>query len=74
MEALKQLKADKEITILKADKGNCTVLMNRSDHEKKLLEMLIDEKTYKCLNKDPTLALQKNERSSLGINAIQVPA
>ena len=67
MEALGKLKTDKEITILKADNGNCTVLMNWSDYEKKLLEMLTDEKTYKRLNKDPTPALQKMNKVLLDL-------
>ena len=59
IEALKQLEIDKEISILKADKGNCTVIMNRKDYEKKLLQLLTDTKTYKHLTKDPTPALQR---------------
>ena len=50
---------DEVTTILKADKGNCTVVKNQRDYKKRLLEMLTDAKTYKRLNKDPTPALQR---------------
>ena len=52
MEALKQLRAGKQTTILKADKANCTVVMNRKDYEKNLLEMLTGAKTYKRIIKE----------------------
>ena len=41
--------------------------MNQSDYEKKLLEMLTNEKTYKHLSKDLIPALQKIYQVPLGL-------
>ncbi|VDP61678.1 unnamed protein product [Schistosoma mattheei] len=38
--ALKQLRKDGKIVIMKADKGNTTVVMNNSDYERKVNEHL----------------------------------
>ena len=43
--ALKQLQQDKTITILKSDKGNATVVMDKNDYEEKMLMLLADNKT-----------------------------
>lgn len=41
--------------ITKSDKGNVTVIMDKSDYEKKIMAMVSDPKVYKCLGeKDPT--------------------
>ena len=45
-EALKQLKSKKNITILKADKGNATVIMNSVDYDQKINLLLNDSSTY----------------------------
>ena len=44
--ALRQLKSNSNIIITKADKGNCTVGMNKKDYDKKLQEQL----NNKCTN------------------------
>ena len=51
--ALKDLKKDEEIVILPADKGNATVVMDRSEYLTKMNGML-EEDTYKELKRDPT--------------------
>lgn len=58
------LKNNKDnILILKADKGNTTVIMNKSDYLETSNNMLNDEFTYKKLNKDPTITIQnKNNK------------
>ena len=38
--ALKDLKSDENIVIIRADKGNCTVVMNRTDYHNQVQEML----------------------------------
>ena len=43
---LKQLQHDKTITILKPDKANAPVVMDKNDYEKKMLMLLADNKTY----------------------------
>ncbi|XP_052738615.1 uncharacterized protein LOC128198277 [Bicyclus anynana] len=40
--------------VLKADKGNATVLLNVSDYEKKIDDLLKDTTTYKKVNYNPT--------------------
>ena len=37
--ALKQLQQDKTITILKSDKGNATVVMDKNDYEEKKVDV-----------------------------------
>ena len=44
--ALKQLQQDKTITILKSDKSNAAVVMDKNDYEEKMLMLLADNKTY----------------------------
>ena len=39
--------------ISKADKGNTTVVMDKTDYDKRLLTMLEDNTTYQQLQKDP---------------------
>ena len=45
-EALKEFKNNEKIVILKADKGNATVVMNTEDYEEKMNSLLSDECTY----------------------------
>ena len=42
------------ITILPADKGKATVIMETKEYQEKMKEMLNDEATYEKLKKDPT--------------------
>jgi hypothetical protein len=56
--ALFELKKDKNIIILPADKGRATVVLNTSDYESKMNELLSDPNTYQKLDKDPTKAYQ----------------
>ena len=45
--------------ISKADKGNTTVVMDKTDYDKRLLTMLEDNTTYQKLQKDPTPNTEK---------------
>ena len=45
--------------VLPADKGKATVIMDTEEYEKKVREMLSDEKTYSKLNSDPTPKYRK---------------
>ena len=56
--ALKSLKNDDSITIIPADKGNATVILDKSDYQQKLLD-IIEKGNYKKIKKDPT---QNTER------------
>lgn len=49
------LKANSDLLVLTADKGNRTVIMNKTDYDVKMKALLDDTATYKTLNKDPTL-------------------
>ncbi len=51
--ALRDLKKDKDIVILKADKGNSTVIMDRSDYDSRLMRLLNDSTTYAVLKDGP---------------------
>ena len=48
-QALKELKKAKDIMILKADKGNCTVIMDRPDYDQKINALLNDNDIYSKL-------------------------
>lgn len=53
------LKQEKELIILKADKGNITVALNKTDYLNKMYELLNDNVTYKKIKNDPTLNLER---------------
>ncbi|CAH2086613.1 unnamed protein product [Euphydryas editha] len=57
--ALKNLRARSDITVLRADKGNATVVMDTSDYNTKIEQLLSDKSTYKIVNKDPTNKILK---------------
>ena len=53
--ALKELREEEDLIIINADKGRCTVLMDKDDYDKKMFNLLSDENTYTKLKKDPTI-------------------
>jgi len=54
MKAITSLSQDQSITILPADKGRCTVVLNTSDYQDKIITLLKDNNTYESLKRDPT--------------------
>ena len=52
-DAVKNLRADNSIHILKADKGNATVVLGRVEYDNKILALL-NTQTYKEPKSDPT--------------------
>ena len=56
---VKELQSYDDIEIIIADKGNCTVLMDKTDYDEKMMKLLNDEATYKIINKHPVSALEK---------------
>ncbi len=58
MAAVRALKEDDSLVILNADKGACTVIMDKVEYDKKLLNLLDDAVTYTKLKKDPTKATE----------------
>jgi hypothetical protein len=59
-EALHCLKEDNTITILPADKGRCTVILNKNDYVTKIQDLLNDQRTYEKLKRDPTSKFKDN--------------
>ena len=57
--ALKCLREDDSIVIAPADKGNITVVMDRSDYEGRIQTLFDDTETYRRLTKDPTMAQER---------------
>ena len=57
--AIKCLREDDSIVIAQADKGNITVVIDRSEYEGKIQTLLDDTGTYRRLTKDPTMAQER---------------
>ncbi len=55
----KFLADNQQIIVIKADKGNKTIIMNRSEYEESMDKLLNDQSTYKKTSRDPTLRIQK---------------
>ena len=62
-ESFQKLQGYDDIIVLSADKGNCTVVMDKSDYDSKLLVLLNDFATYKIVTKNPNLATEKRLNS-----------
>lgn len=58
-QALKTLKRDNSITIIPADKGCATVVMNKQDYKQKVMEHLADHETYQRENNNCSSDLRK---------------
>ena len=58
--ALSKLRKNEDITVLKADKGNATVILDTDEYIQKMSILLSDQKTYKIVDKDPTTKILKN--------------
>lgn len=77
MNAIKTLRSDDAIIILPADKGRATVLMDKTDYDKKMIELL-EGGQYTPIPKDPTnnimikvKAVLKDQSSHLISNIIR---
>ena len=58
--AIRTLRENDSMKILKADKGNATVVLNASDYDAKVKDLIDLETSYKRLKKDPTRAIERN--------------
>ena len=58
-ESLQKLQGYDDIIVLSTDKSNCTVVMDKSDYDSKLMILLNDSATYKIVTKNPNLAIEK---------------
>jgi hypothetical protein len=53
------LKQNENVVVVKADKGNGTVLLEKEEYRKKMNEHLADLTTYKMVENDPTMSIQR---------------
>lgn len=58
------MRKNKKLTILKADKGNVTVVINTTNHKQKMRNIL-QENCYKPIKSDPTTYLEKTINSKI---------
>lgn len=58
--ALKTLHSNPDIVMLKADKGEASIIMNKSDYIEKMLDHLNNNGCYRKLNKNPLNNISKN--------------
>ena len=58
--AIKAIRENDKIRILKADKGNATVVLNATDYDEKVRDLLDVQAAYKLLKKDPTRTIERN--------------
>ena len=63
-EALRSLRENKEITILPADKGNATVILDTEAYHEKAMSIL-GKHPFKLLTKDPTAANERRVNDTL---------
>ena len=63
--ALSDLKKGESIVIMKADKCNCFVVMDRSDYNLKMQALLDDKKTYDTVTKNPFGRVERELNSKL---------
>ena len=63
--AIHTLKTDNNITILPADKGRTTVIMDTDTYNDKMHALLDDADTYETLKKDPTEDKKKQLKALL---------
>ncbi|XP_067660266.1 uncharacterized protein [Haliotis asinina] len=64
-QAIKQLKEDRDIVVVPADKGRTTVVLDRPHFHSMVGSMLQDTSTYKKLQKDPTAKLNRQHKAHL---------
>lgn len=57
------LKKHQNLLVTKADKGNVTVVMEKTHYQSKCLDLLNDNTTYEVINKDPTKGIEKQTNS-----------
>ena len=63
--AIGNLKKDKTPVVMKADKGNCFVVMDRSEYDDKMQELLIDKNMYEKISKPPFKRIERELNQQL---------
>jgi hypothetical protein len=64
LKTVKSLRLDKDIRILQADKGNCTLVLDESKYKDKP-NTLLDSGIYQPLPKDPTAKVERKVQKLL---------
>ena len=59
---MKTLSQNKDIKIIPADKGKTTVIMDSTDYEHKISNLVNDNQTYLKIPKDPTTKIENTLR------------
>ncbi|GJQ83520.1 hypothetical protein Trydic_g15987 [Trypoxylus dichotomus] len=67
--ALEDIRRNQNLIVIRADKGNAIVVMDRQDYNMKI-QMLLDTDHYKKLNKDPTTKVEKKTRDAIKESSI----
>ncbi|XP_075980176.1 uncharacterized protein LOC142979382 isoform X1 [Anticarsia gemmatalis] len=67
-QALKLIRDNRDILVLKADKGNATVVMNTTDYQQKVRDLLCDNKVYKPVSYNPTTRVTRRIRTLIQDN------
>jgi hypothetical protein len=62
--AIKSLKLNKNIRILPADKGDCSIVLNETTYKDKL-NTLLESGTYKILSSDPMVKIERKIQTHL---------
>ena len=65
LKALNNLKKDKTRVIMKADKGNCFVVLDRTSYDEKMESILSDRETYEVVNKAPFKKIERELNAHL---------
>ena len=56
LRVLKEIRKNKNIVILKPDKGNGVVVLDRSDYDQGILKIINDSSKFRPIKEDPTLS------------------
>ena len=51
-----------KLIITNSDKGNITCVMEKTQYQEKIKNLIDDPKTYQCINEDPTERILKSKQ------------
>jgi hypothetical protein len=72
LKTVKSLRLNKDITILQADKDNCTVVFDESKYKEKF-NTLLESGVYEPLPKDPTAKVEKKTQKLISKHETTLP-
>ncbi|GJQ79358.1 hypothetical protein Trydic_g16219 [Trypoxylus dichotomus] len=67
--ALKQLKQDKSLTIIQADTGNTTVIIDTEEYKQKI-KMLLEPPTYVTCHRNPTSSVLRETKRLVKVSSL----